>query len=177
MTGAEWAASMRARLMQRIAERRVIFLAATGTMDEVAERVWGRGGLTDGGAITYKEDYEVWAYKPPSPRKPSGKGKPNKQGKTRKIKGGYYPTYLAYKDAMGRKETPFELTGSMRQDWLGGASPTPVEVSPLETIITMTEANARKAEGLAKQKGEFLQLSAAEVKSYGDRAREIWAEP
>lgn len=175
--GNDWADRMKAEFMRRLTERRAMMLAVTGTMDEVAERVWGKGELTDGGSLRYKEDYEVWAYKPPAPKKPSGKGKPDKEGKRRNIKGGYYPTYLAFKEDMGRRELPFELTGSMRQDWLGGTTPTPTEVSPTEVIITMDTANVRKMEGLTQMKGAFLDWNEKEQAAYSRRVREILLEP
>lgn len=61
---------------ERLKQSRAVYLAAKGTMVQVSQRVWGRGELTNGGTLSYNEDYELWAYTPPSPRKVTGKGKP-----------------------------------------------------------------------------------------------------
>jgi len=37
-------------------DKRAVFLAATGTMVEVSNRVWNEGKLTSGGPIQYDED-------------------------------------------------------------------------------------------------------------------------
>lgn len=163
-------------LIGKLAERRVIFLAATGTMGEVADRVWGRGETTDGSPLGYLEDYEVYAYRPPAPRKVSGLGKPNKEGKSRKIKGGYYPTYLAFKADQGRRETPFDLTGALRKDYLGGVVPTPTEEGPFAATITLSDENAAKWQGLTNSKGPFLILSNQERPSHLERIRTIWGQ-
>lgn len=168
MTPEEYARSLRA-ISKGIAEKRVCFLAATGTMAEMSRRIWDEGKLTDGSKLTYNDDRPIYAYKPPSPKQPSGKGKTGK-----KIKGGYYANYSAYKAGMGRPNMPFELTGEMRQAWLGGASPKPTEVSALEVVITMDPANVRKADGLAKMKGEFLRLTDAEIASHTARVERIY---
>lgn len=126
-------------------------------MIDVAERVWGRGELTNGSKMTYKDNYALYAYKPPSPMKPSGKGKTGKN-----IKGGWYPNYSAYKAQQGRSDLPFELTGSMRFAWFGGQIAKPLVKSPLNCQIVMDDANAKKAEGLAKTKGPFLVWNDAE---------------
>jgi hypothetical protein len=153
----------------RIGQERIVFEAATGTMDQVAERVWGRGELTNGSKLKYNEDYEVWAYKPPAPRAVSGRGKPDKNGKSKKIKGGYYASYLAFKAQQGRADLPFELTAELRQSYLGGATPTPTEVSGYEVHVDLSTEAAKKWEGLTESKGEFLKLNAAERKEHHQR--------
>lgn len=169
-----WGDQMRGKVNQ-LSFQRSVFLAATGTMAQMSERIWGRGGLTDGGTIQYDEDYEVWAYKPPAPRAVSGKGKPNAKGESRSIKGGYYATYLAFKEGQGRAQTPFDLTSALRQDWLGGATPTPRELSPLIVAIELSEVNAKKAEGLAEKKGAFLLLNEQEKHDHHKRLEDGWS--
>jgi len=141
-------------------------------MIQVSERVWGKGLLTSGSKMTYTDNYELYAYKPPSPKKPSGKGKTGK-----KITGGFYPNYSAYKAQQGRADLPFELTGDMRKSWLGGEVASPTEVNPLECVIAMDGRNAQKAEGLAKEKGPFLVFTAdertAQAVNVGNAYREL----
>lgn len=168
-----WGDNIR-RKIDLLSSERALFLATTGTMAQMSERIWGRGGLSEGGTIQYNEDYEVWAYKPPAPRAVSGKGKPNKDGKSKKIKGGYYATYLTFKAGQGRAQTPFDLTSSLRKDWLGGATPTPREVGALMCVIELNEVNAEKADGLAAQKGQFLLLSTKEKADHVERFSDIW---
>jgi hypothetical protein len=154
----------------RIGQERIVFEAATGTMDQVSQRVWDRGELTNGTKLKYNEDYEVWAYKPPAPSAVSGRGKPDKNGKTKKIKGGYYATYLAFKAAQGgRDKTPFDLTSELRQSYLGGATPTPTEVSGYEVHVDLSTEAAKKWEGLTASKGEFLKLNATEIRAHHQR--------
>jgi hypothetical protein len=154
-----------------ISDRRVLFLASTGTMDEMSERIWGRGGLSNGGTIKYEENYEVYIYKPPFPRAPNGKGKTGK-----KIKGQWAPTYIAAKASQDRGDLPFELTGELRQAWLGGTVPTPREKNPLLCVIDLPQKEAEKAEGLAKQKGEFLELTDEEIESHERRIFDLVTE-
>ena len=168
-----WGDNIR-RNINQLSSSRAVFLATTGTMVQAAERIFERGGLTDGGTIQYNEDYELWAYKPPAPRDVSHKGKPNKDGKSKKIKGGYYETYLTFKADMGRAQTPFDLTSSLRKDWLGGVAATPTEQSPLVCVITLTDVNAAKAEGLAAQKGVFLRFTDQEKSDHTKRLADIW---
>jgi hypothetical protein len=160
MTPMEW--SKRFRLLaEAVKDKRVLYLATTATMTTMQERIWGKGQLSGGGKLTYKENYEVYGYKPPLPKKPSGKGKYGEP-----IKGGWHPTYLALKEQQGRRELPFEMSADLRQDWLGGVAPTPRELDPLICVIELEEKNFKKAEGLAKQKGEFLVLSSSERKEH-----------
>jgi hypothetical protein len=110
--------------LEKLKTGRAIYFAAKDTQDEVSKRVWGEGKLTNGSALKYNEDYELYAYQPPSPKKVTGKGKPYKlwkrpppkgvKGRSAAIKGGWYPSYLAYKQQQGRADAPFELTGRLR---------------------------------------------------------------
>lgn len=170
-------------LIGRIGSDRIVLEATTGTMLEVGER-WGRGELTDGGTISYDEDYEVYISKPPFPRVGSKQGKPfdlwkrppvNLKGTSRKVNGGWYPSYLAAKAAVGRGDLPFELTGDMRRSWFGGVTPSPTEVDEFTVVIDMDERNAKKAEGLTARKGEFLVLNEQEVDSHHKRVSDLWS--
>lgn len=176
MTAEEWTQKY-SGLPALIGEKKVVFLAATGTMAEVASRVFERGELTNGGRISYKENYEVYVYSPPFPRKPGAQlGKPNKDGERRKIKGGWFPTYLAAKADQGRAQLPFELTGQLRKSYLGGPRPRPTEIGPYEVVIDLDREAANKWEGLTETKGEFLRLTTTEVDSYFRRVGDIYTE-
>ena len=166
---------------------RAIYFAARDTMVQVAGRVFEDGGLTDGGKLQYNEDYELHAYTPPSPRKVSGKGKPfkewkrppkNLKGTARKIKGGYYRSYLEFKKDQGRDKLPFELTGRLRKAYLSSpdAPSSLVEEGDGDSFIFLAGEEAAKYKGLTESKGRFLQLSSEEVAFYGQRVRELLAE-
>jgi hypothetical protein len=171
MSPAEWITKI-VQLGKEIPDKNILLLASTGTMAEMSERIWGEGKLTSGEKLTYDEDYEVYAYKPPSPVKPSGKGKTGKS-----IKGGWYPSYLAYKEQQsGRDKNPFELTGDMRLSWAGGAIPKPRVVDPLLCEIVMDQAQAEKAVMLEKRKGEFLELTKEERESHTRRINDLFRE-
>jgi hypothetical protein len=207
MTPSEWIAAQRAKIA-RIQSGNVLFEATTLTMIQMQRRIWTEGRLTDGSQIGYKENYEVWMYKPPFPQKPNGKGKPfdlwerkgevatdraelrsltrraqqvrrareaqGNKGKQRKIKGQWAPTYLAAKDAQGRKDFPFELTGDMRISWLGGPVPSPrVSSGGLVCEIVMAQEQWNKAAGIAKQKGEFLELTEFELKYQAEQVQRL----
>lgn len=159
--------------VSNLADERVLYFATTGTQAEVAARVFDEGKTTDGQPVGYLEDYEVWAYKPPSPRRVSGKGKPNKDGKSRKIKGGYYATYLTYKAAMGRRETVFDLTSNFRKAYVGGAA-LKESNRGLTVDIVLSGKEALKWEGLTDQKGEFFKLSTDERESHVRRLLDLW---
>ena len=244
--GSEWADRQKKAIIAKLESTNVVYLAATGTMIDMSKRIWGRGELTNGGKLKYKDDYELWAYKPPSPKKVTGKGKPyedwivrpesvsenraktNKSVKNaiknlasakkklanattqkqrdkyskavsywevrgevssqkkdkfssnfgkdaRKIKGGYYKNYTAYKEQQGRADTPFELTGDLRQAWFGGATPTPRKIGPQLCTITLPEKQSKIAEGLTDTKGAFLVLNEKEREGYIKRCKELWS--
>jgi hypothetical protein len=167
--------------LTRLLVTRSIYFAAKETQVLVRNRVWGEGKLTNGGQITYQENYDLYAYQPPSPKKVTGKGKPYKlwkrpppkdaKGNAAQIKGGYYASYLAYKQQQGRADTPFELTGRLRKAYLSDANL--VEVSPEVTYIQLTGDNAGKYEGLTDKKGQFLELSKAEIEYYIERVKAL----
>ncbi len=156
MTMAEYIAFLQG-IPQGIKDKRVMYYGVKTTMVDVAERIWGRGELTNGSVMTYNDNYDLYAYKPPSPVSVTGKGKTGKP-----IKGGYYINYSAYKAQQGRPNLPFELTGDLRKAWLGGEVPDPTEISPLDIVIQMDDLNTKKADGLAKQKGAFFPLNDGE---------------
>ncbi len=172
-------------------DKRAVFLAATGTMVEVSNRVWNEGKLTSGGSIQYDEDYEVYAYTPPAPRKVTGKGKPYglwkdqqraqaikkaQGGDARKIKGGYYRSYLEFKKQQGRSDNPFELTGRLRKAYLSSPSrpDSVVEVSATEVLVRLRGDEAGKYQGITENKGEFLKLTDEERASFTRRLFEIY---
>lgn len=162
MNAKELAAKMRG-LAASIGDQRVMYVATGETLKGMADRVWRDGILSDGGRISYKEDYEVWIHKPPFPRVGNKKGKPRKNGKAGKVKGGWAPTYLAAKEQVGRGDMPFELTGDLRKAWLGGIKP----VGGLEVVIDLVNRKElEKVQGLTEQKGAFLLLTADERKAH-----------
>ena len=169
MTTEEWMAMM-SGLPQRIEDARVLFFGTKATMVKVSDRVWGKGELTDGSTLAYKV-YDLYAYKPPSPKKPSGKGKDGK-----KIKGGYYKSYADYKAQQGRADLPFELTGDMRKAWLGGGVGEPTEKGPLNVVIEVDEFSAKKIDGLTKEKGPFLRFNQAEIVAQRDNIQAAYKE-
>jgi len=163
MTFDEWIEEQRRRAAA-LTNTSALLLATTGTMAEMSQRIWGRGELSGGGTLRYNEDYQVYIYKPPFPRAPNGKGKTG-----RSIKGQWAPSYLSAKAAQDRGDLPFELTGDLRLAWGGGVTPTPRQRDPLFCFIDLPEREAKKAEGLSKEKGEFLALTDAERVSHNER--------
>jgi hypothetical protein len=217
--------------LEKLKASRALYFAAKETMVDVSNRVWGEGKLTDGSKIKYNENYELWAYTPPSPKKVTGKGKPYEDWlirpesiserksaleksirrnedifrrtgsisaeirgenasakleafkkrfgkKERKIKGGWYKSYLSYKKQQGRDDLPFELTGRFRKAYFSG-SDTPAslnEVSNTESVIFLKGENGKKYEGLTERKGKFLQLNEAEKEAYRQRIINLLAE-
>ena len=160
-------------LSRSIADARVIYAAVGTTMEEMSERIWTRGELSGGGTITYNEDYPVWISVPPFPRKGSGRGKPGKKGKTRKVKGGWAPTYLKAKEQVGRGNMPFELSGALRTAWLGGLTP----ISDTECAIDLkSQDEAKKVEGLTAEKGAFLDLTKEEQKKHQENGLTAYKE-
>lgn len=167
--------------LEKLKTGRSIYFAAKETQVQVANRVWGEGKLTNGSALKYNEDYELYAYQPPSPKKVTGKGKPYKlwkrpppkaaKGRSAAIKGGWYPSYLAYKQQQGRADTPFELTGRLRKAYLSDISLR--ETGQTETLIVLSGENGAKYQGLTDSKGEFLQLSKDEIKFYNERVNAL----
>lgn len=170
-------------LVGRIGSGRIVLEAATGTMLEVGDRIWGRGELTSGGIISYKENYPVYITKPPFPAVGSKKGKPfdlwakppnNLKGTARNVQGGWYPTYLAAKTAVNRGDLPFELTGDLRKDWFGGVTPSPTEVDEFTVVIDVGEKSRKIIDGLTATKGEFVVLNDREVEAHHKRIADLW---
>jgi hypothetical protein len=165
-------------LKNKLIAENVLFFAVKETQVRIAERAFDQGKLSDGTDVPYKEDYEVYAYTPPSPRAVSKKGKPyskwkrppaNPKGSARSIKGGYYDSWLKYKDAMGRG--PLELTGRLRKDFL--SSTTLVQSGPFVVEVVLRGENAAKYSGLADTKGDFLTPSDEEVAYFAERLTDL----
>ena len=177
MTNAELIKSMQG-IKDGIGSAHVLYVATTSTMDVMSERIWRDGGLTGGGKLTYKGPTPkgVYIYSPPWPKKGNGKGKPNAAGKSRKIKGTWAPSYIAGKGLVGRGDLPFELTGDLRKDWLGGASPTPNEVTPYRCTIAVNQKSLDKIDGLTETKGAFVELSSAEIQIHHLHVLEAYRE-
>lgn len=179
--------NVKARL-ERLKQSRAVYLAAKGTMVDVSNRVWGRGELTNGSKLAYDEDYELYAYTPPSPRKVTGRGKPYAQWKyppktkaggvragSAKIKGGFYESYLSYKKQQGRADLPFELTGRLRKAYFGGTdTPEPTQDSDDTVTIRLRGEQAGKYLGLTDTKGPFLRLTNQERDEHNRRVLEIY---
>ena len=161
-----------------IASAHVLYVATTSTMDVMSERIWGKGGLTGGGTLKYNGPTAkgIYIYSPPWPKKGSGKGKPNAAGKSKKIKGTWAPSYIAGKGLIGRGDLPFELTGDLRKDWLGGAIPTPNEVTPYRCTIEVNQKSLDKIDGLTETKGAFVELSSAEIQIHHLHVLEAYRE-
>jgi hypothetical protein len=96
--------------------------------------------------------------------------------KARKIKGQWAPSYLAAKKSQGREDLYFELTGDLRILWAGGVQPTPRVKSKTLCYIDLPEKQSKQAEGLAKQKGNFLELTEGEKLSHRKRLVELLKE-
>lgn len=158
MTKAELIAKMRG-IQDGIGSAHILFVATGSTMDLMSERIWGRGGLTDGGTLRYNGPTPrgIYIYSPPWPKKGNGRGKTGK-----KIKGTWAPSYIAAKGLIGRGDIPFELTADMRKDWLGGVQPTPEEVTPYLCKISVSQATKEKIDGLTDTKGAFIRLTVDE---------------
>lgn len=156
-----------------IGSAHVLYVATTSTMDLQSERVWGRGELTDGSKLRYNGPTPkgIYIYSPPWPKKGSGKGKTGK-----KIKGTWAPSYIAGKGLIGRGDLPFELTGDLRKDWLGGVQPTPNEVTPYLCTIAVGQESLDKIDGLTETKGEFMGLTADERKAHHRHVLEAYQE-
>lgn len=172
MTKAELIEKMRG-IQDGIGSAHVLYAATGSTMDLMSERIWGEGGLTGGGKLTYNGPTPkgIYIYSPPWPKKGSGRGKTGK-----KIKGTWAPSYIAGKQLIGRGQTPFELTGAMRKDWLGGVSPTPNEETPYRCTITVNQETKDKIDGLTQTKGEFIRMTDAERKAHHEHVLEAYRE-
>jgi hypothetical protein len=177
MTNEELIKSMQG-IKDGIGSAHVLYVATTSTMDVMSERIWRDGKLTSGGKLTYKGPTPkgIYIYSPPWPKKGSGKGKPNAAGKSKKIKGTWAPSYIAGKGLVGRGDLPFELTGDLRKDWLGGAIPTPNEVTPYRCTIAVNQKSLDKIDGLTETKGAFVELSSAEIQIHHLHVLEAYRE-
>lgn len=163
-------------IRDRLVSQRALYFAVKETQAVIGTRAFDDGKLTSGQDVQYDENYEVYAYTPPSPRAVSGKGKPyskwkrppvNPKGDAAKIKGGYYATYLAYKTGMGRG--PLELTGRLSKAFFSDASL--IERNALEIDVVLRGEQAEKYRGLTDTKGPFLQPSPSEVEFFVDRMK------
>lgn len=173
-------------LIGRLASDSALLTATTETQLEVGSRVWDQGKTTDGQPIGYLQDYEYYGYKPPAPRKVSGRGKPydkwknpplTKAGNPRKgaakIKGGYYATYLDFKADQGRRETPFDLSSAFRKAYFSSAALVESD-NGLTVDLVLEGENVDKWKGLTEQKGEFLVLTQTERSNHVERLQELW---
>jgi hypothetical protein len=172
MTNAELIEKMRG-IQNGIGSAHVLYVATGSTMDLMAERIWGEGGLTGGGKLTYNGPTKrgIYIYSPPWPKKGSGKGKTGNN-----IKGTWAPSYIAGKALIGRGDLPFELTSDLRKDWLGGVVPTPKEDTPYRCLILVDQKSKDKIDGLTETKGEFIRLTADERAAHQRHVLEAYQE-
>lgn len=177
MTNAELIEKLRG-IQNGIGSANVLYVATGSTMDLMSERIWGEGGLTDGGKLKYNgpTPQGFYIYAPPFPKQGNKKGKPNKDGKSRTIKGTWAPSYIAAKEVIGRGDTPFELTGDLRKDWLGGVIPTPKAETPYRCAIVVDQKSKDKIDGLTETKGEFIRMTADERAAHYRHVLEAYRE-
>jgi hypothetical protein len=117
MTPQEWIARLKAVAADGEGFKRVLFFATKATMAQVAAKGVGEGTAYQRVEAGLQGRYDLYAYKPPSPVKPTGKGKTGKN-----IKGGYYPNYEAYKAQQGRADLPFRADRRHAQGMAGRRS-------------------------------------------------------
>lgn len=156
-----------------IGSAHVLYAATGSTMDLMSERIFDRGELSDGGRLRYNgpTGRGVYIYAPPWPKKGNGRGK-----RGAKIKGSWAPSYIDAKRMIGRGNTPFDLTGDMRKDWLGGITPSPVEDTPYRCLIVVGQKSKDKIDGLSASKGEFTRLTSSELEAHYEHVLEAYRE-
>ena len=179
MTPQEWIARYR-QYPKILQEQSVLFFAATETMTEMQERIWGRGELTDGRKLWYTENYEVWGYPPrffnQLDQSPTSLFGPFDAPGVDRSQGKWFPTYLTYKGANNRRDLPFELTSNLRISWGGGAQFGPKQVDAFTCEIRITEYDALKVQGLNKSKGKFLDLNEKEREFHHKKVGELFQQ-
>lgn len=126
---------------------------------------------------------ELWASDSQLPRKGNHRGKPNKDGKRRKIKTSYYSSYTELKKAMGRYTNGvvnLRLTNDLQSDFnnapvsnSGGSMPKPTEINRL-TFAILLRRNSLKKEGLEEKYGNIFLLTKVEKERFYKTFQKEW---
>lgn len=160
--------------IQELNSDRILRLAVYTVNQKRQLRIFEQGKNSSGGKIgSYNSTKPIYVSPEDAPRAV------NKRGKTGKpIKSGYYPSYKAFRQAMGR-ETAFvnlrlnnELQGDLANAQIskssnGIAVPKPIKVSKTEYKVTLKkDINQKKVEGLEKKYGVFLKHTKEEIELF-----------
>lgn len=167
------------RLISRLEKEDLIRVAVLDTVQKQAERIFSNGLKSDSSKIgTYNNTKEIWVSQEDAPKKVNNRGKPNKDGKRKKIKGGYYESYKKFREAMGREASfvNIRLTNDLQSDFSNSpvskssnalAKAKPIKVNKNEYKVSLKrDINIAKKEGLEKKYGKIFSLTKDEKKNF-----------
>lgn len=150
-------------------------LAVRSAHAEMTTRIFSKGLNSAGGKMgTYDATKEIWIPDSALPKKGSHLGKPNKDGKRKKIKTTYYKSYREMRQQQGREAgfVNIRLTNDLQSDFANAeisktstaiAPAKPVKVSPTIYRITLKrDLNVKKKEGMEEKYGPIFRLTVDE---------------
>jgi hypothetical protein len=148
-------------------------IAVRDTVQQQAKRIFQEGLKSDGTKIgTYESTKPIYVSDNAAPKKVNHKGK---TGKT--IKYGYYESYKAFREAMGRESSfvNLRLTNDLQSDFsnveLSKTSNAVAKAKPIQLtsrhFITMLkrEENKKKKDGFDVKYGKIFDLTIDEKKN------------
>lgn len=173
ITVAQFTAEINEKITELQSDK-VLRLAALTVNQVRAERIFEKGLNSAGGKIgSYNSTKPIYIAPEDAPRAV------NKRGKTGKsIKSGYYPSYKAFRQAMGRESgfVNMRLNNELQSDLANAqigksssaiAAPKPIKISNTEYQITLKkDINIKKVEGNEKRFGKFLAHTKQEIELF-----------
>lgn len=178
MTTAQFIKKQQERLKDLIKNNKPLLIAATSTMALQSNRIWIKGLKADLTNIGEYKGGEIYVSVKDSPKKFTPKGKPSSAKKIKNRKTGYFPSYLSYKEAIGRnqnvKSVDLLLSGELSKDWSNGvvAKAKPTRVNAHKYVVKIKQSNYVKAErygnvfGISpSEKVAFLKVLKYELKN------------
>lgn len=147
-------------------------IAVKSIVAEQTVRIFQKGQKSDGTPIgQYNRSKPLYVYTPPAPKKVTGKGK-----KGKKIKGGYYKNYAAFRQQQGRESgfVNIRLTNELQSDFANSrvgksskriAKARPIKINRyLYQVLIKKAINIQKVQGLEGKYGAIFAPTRREQK-------------
>jgi hypothetical protein len=145
----------------------LVAIAAQDTHVKMSERIFDNNENSTGGKIgDYNSIDAIYVNPKNSPKKFPTLGKPDKNGKRKTGETGYFESYKAYREKIGRqtKSVDLKLFGRLQSDFTKGV----IKVDDLTYTSGVNQDNADKVEGAEDRYGKIFSLTEEEKQHFHD---------
>ncbi len=146
---------------------KLVKIAAQDTHVKMSERIFDENKNASNGKIgEYNSTDPIYVNPNNSPKKFPTLGKPNDKGKRKKGETGYFESYKAFREKIGRQtqEVDLKLHGRLQSDWSKGVK----EITPLIYSSGVNQDNYDKVKGAEERYGNIFGLTKEEKQHFKD---------